>query len=71
MPEDGGALPAHSRSLAVDLREGCPLAMFNESLMEFFDACMANSEGQVKELTNFTKRKYSDIENLHSLLVKA
>ena len=42
-------------ALARDIRDEYPLAMFNEALMEFFDACMACSEGHVKHATGMTK----------------
>ena len=56
------------KALADELREEYPLAMFNESLMEYFDAPMAFSEGKVNDATIYTKSKYSDIEAWHSVL---
>ena len=69
IPEDGATLPTRSSGLAEDLREGYPLAMFNESLMDFFDACMARSEGTVKDVTIFTKSKYKQLEGWHSMFI--
>ena len=60
----------HYRSKANDIREEYPLAMFNESLMEYFDACMAQSEGKVKSAGDLVKSKYEDISGFHSVLMK-
>ena len=65
IPEDN----ERSNDPAEDLLEGYPLALFNESLMEFFDACMAYSEGQVREVTIFTKRKYDEAHGWHLMLM--
>ena len=56
------------RSVAQGLKEEYPLAMFNESLMEYFDACMAFSEGKVNDATIYTKSKYGELEALHDML---
>ena len=67
-------MPCANRSFgpcsADDIREEYPLAMFNESLMEYFDASMAFSEGEVYDATVFTKDKYSHLEAWHSMLSK-
>ena len=58
----------HYRSVAKNIREEFPLAMFNVKLMDYFDACMAHSEGSVKDATIYTRAKYDDITVLHSNL---
>ena len=54
------------RSVAQGLKEEYPLAMFNEILMEYFDASMAFSEGKVKEAGDLVKSKYESMKILHS-----
>jgi hypothetical protein len=56
--------PDHS--VAQALKEEYPLAMFNEILMEYFDASMAFSEGKVKEAGDLVKSKYESMKILHS-----
>ena len=62
------ATPSECNTITEDLRDEYPLSMFNEALMEFFDASMAHSEGSVKLATEFTKFLYYRIERWHVML---
>ena len=55
-------------AIAKDLRDEYPLSMFNMSLMEFFDASKACSEGFTLPATEYTKYAYSRIECWHLML---
>ena len=51
-------LSANARAI----RDEFPISKFNEVLMEFFDACMASSEGNVQKATQVTKAKFASIK---------
>jgi hypothetical protein len=55
-------------ALMKDIREEYPLAMFNEVLMEIFDANMAFSEGNVKSAGDMVKAKYDELQRWHAQL---
>ena len=65
-----GCNASERSAIAQALKDEYPLAMFNEVLMEFFDAYMARSEGFVKNATDMTKGKYEQILRWHSMLSK-
>ena len=46
---------------AKDIREVFPVDIFNEILVEYFDACMSSSDGNVEVATNVTKAKFDQI----------
>ena len=60
-----GALPNEQlNAIAQAIRKEFPIAKFNEILMQFFDACMASSEGNVKKATEETKAKFEYIQKI-------
>ena len=60
-----GVLPTEQlNAIAQAIRDEFPIAKFNEILMQFFDACMASSEGNVMKATKETKAKFEYIQKM-------
>ena len=49
-------------ALAATIREEFPIQTFNALLMEFFDATMASSEGNVTQVTELTRDMFKQIK---------
>ena len=60
-----GVLPTEQLNVITRaIRNESPISKFNEILMEFFDACMASSEGDVEKATKVTKVKFESIQKM-------
>ena len=51
-------------AIAQAIRDEFPIHKFNEILMEYFDACMAASEGNVAKATELTKNRFEMIQEM-------
>ena len=60
-----GALPHEQLNAILQaIRNEFPISKFNEVLMEYFDACMASSEGKISKATKETMNKFEYIKEL-------
>ena len=54
--------------IAQDILDEYPISAFNAILMEYFDAALTCSEGNVESATLLTKHQYAQIEEWHRIL---